>query len=121
MPNITYDNLHLRVDFGNHETLMTARRSFEVDSDAITGFEVQPGWISEVHGMRYGYHMLGLHKLGIWKHPSGTKRLIAMKRGTSVLRVRLDRSKVDGGFDELLISTPEAADIAETVKAKAAV
>lgn len=121
MPNISYDNLHLRVDFGGFEALMTRRRRFDIPAEALTGFEVSSDWVNEIHGLRYGLHVAARWKLGIWKHPSGTKRLIAMKRGTSVLRVQLARDQVDGRFDELLISTPEAERIAATVQANAAV
>lgn len=89
---------------------MTGRRFHSVPLDAIRASEVT-GWTSEFLGWRSGLNISGYRKLGTYRHPNGTRRLVAMKVGEPVLRIRLADIPESGGFDELLISTPNAAEV----------
>lgn len=75
---------------------------------AVTGARAEPGWTSQVLGMRTGTVVSGFLKLGSFTHPDGTRRLVAMRRGMPLLRVRL----AGQDYDELLLSTPQASDLA---------
>lgn len=86
---------------------MARRRFHSVPLVAVRASEVteRP---SEFLGLRTG---LSYRRLGTYRHPNGTRRLVAMKAGEPVLRIRLADTPESGGFDELLISTPNAAEV----------
>lgn len=87
---------------------MVRRASFEVPASAVTAVRVHPGWSHEVLGLRSGMVVSGVMKLATFRHFDGTRRLVAMRRGIELLRVSLQHPT----FDEILVSTPEAAAIA---------
>ncbi|NMA77412.1 MAG: hypothetical protein GX960_09195 [Actinomycetales bacterium] len=64
--------------------------------------------------MRSGVIISGLLKLGTFTHPSGTRRLVSMRRGMPLLRLRTDRRTT--GYDEVLLSTEDAEPIARTMQ-----
>lgn len=111
-----HDTLHLH--FPGWEAILVRRSSLSVPSAAIRGVAVSPGWSSEILGIRSGLVISGLRKLGIFTHPNGTRRLVSMKRGLPLLRVRVSRA--DTGFDELLVSLPDAAELADAVRSRVA-
>lgn len=118
MTQVRYDGVRLRIDFPGWEALMARRRSVEVAREAISSVQVEPGWSSELLGLRSGLVVSGYRKVGTFRHHSGTRRLVSMTRGLPLLRVRVDRAVT--GFDELLLSTDRAEQIAQTLHAGAA-
>ena len=109
MTVIRVDAAALHLEFPGWEAAMTGRGAFTAPREAIACVELLPGWTSEVLGMRSGLVVSGFVKLGTFRHPSGTRRLVAMRRGAPVLRVGL---RSGSEFDELLFSDPDAAAIA---------
>lgn len=103
----------LRLQFPGWESLMTRRRSIEIPLHTLRGAQVEPGWSSEILGMRSGLVISGYRKLGTFRHPSGTRRLVSMVRGLPLLRLQVEREGT--GLDEVLVSTAEAARIAEAL------
>lgn len=118
MTTINVEGQLLTVTFPGWERLMTGRESHSVDIHGIDFVEVLPGWTSEVLGFRSGLAVSGLRKLGTFRHLDGTRRLVSMSRGLPLLRVRMRDREAGAGFDELLISTPEAADLALVLDAR---
>ncbi|WP_193105677.1 hypothetical protein [Brachybacterium sp. FME24] len=118
MTQVSYDCARLRIDFPGWEALMARRGSVEVPREAIASVQVEPGWSSEILGLRSGLVVSGYRKVGTFRHPSGTRRLVSMTRGLPLLRVRVDRAVT--GFDELLLSTGHAEEIAQALLAEAA-
>ncbi|WCE39407.1 hypothetical protein PGC08_15580 [Brevibacterium sp. BDJS002] len=110
MTGVTVNNNRLTIIFPGWERMMAGRRFHSVPLDAIRASEVT-GWTSEFLGWRSGLNISGYRKLGTYRHPNGTRRLVAMKVGEPVLRIRLADIPESGGFDELLISTPNAAEV----------
>ncbi|TSI19423.1 hypothetical protein [Brevibacterium aurantiacum] len=110
MTEVTVNNNHLTIVFPGWERLMAGRRFHSVPLDAIRTSEVT-GWPSEFLGLRSGLNISGYRKLGTYRHPNGTRRLVAMKAGEPVLRIRLTDGSNGWGFDELLISTPNADEV----------
>jgi hypothetical protein len=115
MTLIRYAHGTLTVLFPRWEAAMTGCGSFSAHADQILSVELLDGWTSEVLGYRSGLVISGYRKLGVFTHPAGTRRLVSMKRGLPLLRVRLRRSEQTRGFDELLLSTPAAADILASI------
>jgi hypothetical protein len=113
MTTLEYTTTGLRLGFPGWESTMAGRSTFTVAPADIRGATAEPGWTSEILGMRSGLVVSGFRKLGVFTHPSGTRRLVSMARGLPLLRVHLDRSTT--GFDELLVSTPDAERIARSI------
>lgn len=113
MTQIDIDAQQVHIEFPGWEALMTRRPLITIPLHAIREVHVEPGWTSEVLGMRAGLAISGCRKVGTFRHPSGTRRLVSMKRGLPVLRLGTDRAVT--GFDELLLSTPDAARISATL------
>ncbi|MEE2030903.1 hypothetical protein [Rhodococcus chondri] len=116
MAEPTYDEATLHLSFSWWETLLVGRSALAVPLSSITSVEVLPGWSYEILGIRFGLTVSGYLKVGIFLHPRGTKRLVAMRRGQPVLRVGLRRGKTAEKFDELLISAPNAYGVAEALR-----
>ncbi len=111
MPSIELDRERsvLRVTFSAFERLMMLRRRpLEVPFAAVTTVSAEPGWTSQVLGIRKGLVVSGYLKLATFRHPDGTRRLVTMRRGRPLLRIRLSQQI----YDELLLSTPEAPALA---------
>lgn len=104
----------LTVCFSGSQRLMTGRSELHIPTRAIVSAHVAPGWTSEILGIRSGLSISGLRKLGVFTHPSGARRLVDMRRGMPLLRIVTDREMT--GFDELLLSTPVAAQLASAVQ-----
>ncbi|WP_129657484.1 hypothetical protein [Rothia halotolerans] len=113
MTQIDEDPKGLSIRFPAWEALMAGRSALFLPRDAIRSARAEPGWTSEVLGVRSGLAVSGYRKLGTFTHPSGTRRLVSMKRGVPLLRLQVDRAET--GFDEILLSTAEAEGIARVI------
>src|SRR5690606_37545362 len=102
MTQIDFGPAGLDIHFPGWEASMAGRRTLHVPLHAILSARVEPGWTSEVLGTRSGLVVSGFRKLGTFTHPSGKRRLVAMKRGMPLLRLVTDRR--EAGFDEILLS-----------------
>ncbi|QMW65404.1 hypothetical protein H4N58_14500 [Mumia sp. ZJ1417] len=117
MTHISADAAGIHLEFPGWERWMAGRSAFTAPLDAIVDTSVEPGWTSEILGIRSGLVVSGYLKVGTFRHPSGVRRLVSMRRGQPLLRVALDRGTT--GFDELLLSSPDAAAIAQAIDATA--
>lgn len=115
MTQVSYDGARIRIDFPGWEALMIRRTTISIPRQAIRDAQAEPGWSSEILGLRSGLVVSGYRKVATFVHPSGTRRLVSMKRGLPLLRVQVDRAVT--GFDELLLSTVDAAVIARALGA----
>lgn len=116
MTAIDFDGRQLVIGFSGWEAFMTRRSSHSVPIEAIHSVELLDDWTSEILGVRVGLVVSGYRKLGTFTHPDGTRRLVSMTRGKPLLRVRLRDRSLGGGFDELLVSASEAAELAEALR-----
>lgn len=101
------------IHFPGWEAAMTGRSTFHIPTRAILSARVEPGWTSEILGIRSGLVVSGYRKLGTFTHPSGARRLVSMKQGMPLLRLHTDRNET--GFDEILLSTDDAEQIAHAI------
>lgn len=115
MTHVVFDRDGLTVHFPSWERLMAGRATLTAAPEAITGASAEAGWSYEVLGYRSGLVVSGYRKVGVFTHPSGTRRLVSMKRGMPLLRVDVRRGIT--GFDQLLLSTPDAGTIARRIEA----
>jgi hypothetical protein len=109
----------LLITFPGWESIMIRRSSYRVPLAAIAAVELLDDWSSEVLGARVGLVISGYRKLGTFTHPNGTRRLVSMARGLPLLRIRLRDRAQGNGFDELLISSPQAAELASAIRVEA--
>ncbi|MCD7102076.1 hypothetical protein [Pseudoclavibacter sp. 13-3] len=116
MTNITSNDTGVHIRFPGWEAIMAGRASLNVPRAAVLSVSAEPGWTSEILGARSGLVISGFRKLGVFTHPRGTRRLVSMKRGLPLLRLTVDRTQV--GFDEILLSTPDADRIAVSVRSE---
>lgn len=114
MTNMTYDQTGVNVQFPRWEATMTGLPKLSIPRAAIRSVTSEPGWTSEILGMKSGLVISGYRKLGTFRHPSGLRRLVSMKRGHPLLRIAVDRAAV--GFDEILLSTDAAESIAADLR-----
>lgn len=118
MPAIEIRDGRLTLHFTSWERLLLFGPGVvSVPVDAIDDVRVEPGWTSEILGLRKGTVVSGWYKLGTFTHPSGIRRLVAMKRGLPLLRVGVRDRAASDGIDELLLSTPSAQAIASSLRA----
>nr|WP_258545250.1 hypothetical protein [Micromonospora provocatoris] len=59
--------------------------------------------------------MSGFAKIGVWGIFGGPRQLVAARRGQPGLHLVLDRAAAGGEFDEVVVSDPAAAGLAETI------
>ena len=110
MTHIRLESTQLTIEFPGWEAMMTGRSRMTVPLAAVRGARAEEGWTHEMLGIRSGLVVSGFRKLGTFRHPDGTRRLVAMRRGMPLLRLAVDRDVT--GVDEILVSTPEAARLA---------
>lgn len=114
MTKLTCTRTGLLVQFPGWETMMTGMPQLLIPKTAIRDVAIEPGWTSELLGVRSGLVVSGYRKLGRFRHPSGVRRLVSMKRGQPLLRVTVDCADI--GFDEILLSTDDAESIAAELR-----
>ncbi|GAA2641910.1 hypothetical protein GCM10010399_89670 [Dactylosporangium fulvum] len=66
-------------------------------------------------GARRGLAISGFVKIGIWGLFGGPRQLVSARRGEPGLHLVLDRTAGGGEFDEIVLSDPDAAGIADTI------
>ncbi len=113
MTQVSYGPEGVDIRFPGWEATMAGRGFLRVSISALLSARVEPGWTSEILGMRSGLVVSGYRKLGTFTHPSGARRLVSMKRGLPLLRLSTVRGET--GFDEILLSTEDAHRIAQAI------
>lgn len=114
MTQVSYDAEVLDIRFPGWESAMVGRSAFAVPARAILSARVEPGWTSEILGIRSGLVVSGYRKLGTFTHPSGVRRMVSMKRGMPLLRLHTNRDET--GVDEILLSCVDAERIAQSIQ-----
>ncbi|MBB5137409.1 hypothetical protein HNP84_007161 [Thermocatellispora tengchongensis] len=72
--------------------------------------------LRKTRGMRRaGVLVTGLLKIGSWGPPAGARQFVCARRGVPALHIALDPGTSKLGYDELLISTTGAAQVAAAI------
>jgi hypothetical protein len=103
------------VRFEGWEPLFTGRAQLEVPFGAIREVEVVENGLRATRGGRIGLLVTGVRKIGRWGVGVGLRQLVSVRRGRPTLRMRLDRGAT--GYDEVLVGLPDAAAVAEGLRA----
>ena len=113
MTHVIYGPEGVDIQFPGWQAEMVGRAFLRVPISALLSARAEPGWTSEILGMRSGLVVSGYRKVGTFTHPSGVRRLVSMKRGMPLLRLSTVRDAI--GFDEILLSTEDADRIAQAI------
>jgi hypothetical protein len=110
--SVNHDHLQLKLTGG--EKLAGLHGDIDVPLGAVRGVEVEPDPIAAVHGWRApGLGLPGRKKIGTWRE-HGRRRFVVARAGVPAVRVTLS----GGEPDELLVSTPQAAQVAAELDAR---
>lgn len=109
----------LRVKFSAWERLAVWRDEVVVPVSAIRAVEHVESAVGRARGGRAGVLISGVLKVGFWGLGTGVRQLVSVRRGVPALRVEVDRAGSGLHFDELLISTRDAAEVAEALTSPA--
>lgn len=109
------DNLVLRLTTG--EKVAGLHGNITVPLSRLTSVDVVHDALSAVRGLRApGLAIPGRTKIGTWRGAGG-RRFVVARRNSPAVRVQLRGAK----YDELIVSTADAAAVAAMVRAAAGV
>ncbi|MFI7119956.1 hypothetical protein [Amycolatopsis sp. NPDC049868] len=102
----------VRVRFSTWERLAVWRDEVVVPPAAIKAVEHVDAPLRRTRGGRAGALISGVLKVGYWGLGTGTRQLVSARRGVPGLRIEVDREVAGLPFDEILVSVPNAAQLA---------
>jgi hypothetical protein len=106
----------VRLELARWERFFAGGRArYVVPLPSIERAEVvdRPTAASATPGGRAGLVVLGVLKVGRWGIGTGRRRFVSVRRGVPGLRLVLGAdAAAELGYDELLVSTPDAASVA---------
>lgn len=97
----------VEVRFEGWEPLFVGRRRLEIPLSAIRASACVERPMRATSGGRVGLYATGIAKIGRWGLGVGRRQLVSVRRGVPAIRFTLDRDVT--GYDEVLISVPDAA------------
>ena len=103
------------VEFRGWERLFTGRAVLEIPVAAIREAGCVERPLRATRGARAGLVVSGFRKIGRWGIGVGLRQLVSVRRGVPALRLVLDRNAT--GYDEVLVSVPDAAALAASLGA----
>lgn len=109
MATFTIESETLTVHLSRAEKVAALRGDVRVPRSAVTGVTVEPDGLAAVRGIRApGLAIPARTKIGTWRG-RGHRAFVCVRSGEPAVRITLSGT----GDDELLVSTPEANDIAQ--------
>ncbi|WP_410646580.1 hypothetical protein [Amycolatopsis sp. cmx-4-54] len=111
--DITEDGV--RVRFSAWERLAVWRGEVVVPLAAIKVVEQVDAPLRRTRGGRAGALISGVLKVGYWGLGAGIRQLVSVRRGVPGLRIGIDRAVAGLPFDEVLVSVPNAAELADAL------
>ncbi|MEU4393370.1 hypothetical protein [Kribbella sp. NPDC023855] len=115
MAKLDFDGHELRIRFSAVERWATWRREVRVPLAAVRSAEVVAAPLRSTRGGRVGFLISGVLKIGRWGLGTGMRQLVSVRRGVPGLLVKVDET---AGFDELLISTDRADELAAALTSR---
>ncbi|MEU5838315.1 hypothetical protein ABZ820_32245 [Streptomyces diacarni] len=104
----------LTVEFSSRESVWARRRSVTVPLAAVREVACVERPLRETRGGRMGYQSF-FAKIGVWGVFTGTRQLVAARRGEPGVRVVLDRAAAGADVDEIVVSRSNAAGLARDI------
>ncbi|RSM56004.1 hypothetical protein DL991_09285 [Amycolatopsis sp. WAC 01375] len=105
----------VRVRFSGWERLAVWRDEVVVPRAAIKVVEHVDAPLRRTRGGRVGALISGVLKVGYWGLGTGIRQLVSVRRGVPGLRIEIDRGVAGLSFDEVLVSVPNAAELADAL------
>ncbi|HET6286199.1 MAG TPA: hypothetical protein VFG15_05560 [Amycolatopsis sp.] len=105
----------VRVRFSGWERLAVWRDEVVVPQAAIKVVERVEAPVRRTRGGRAGVLISGVLKVGYWGLGTGIRQLVSARRGEPGLRIEIDREVAGLPFDEVLVSVPNAAELADAL------
>ncbi|MEH1128017.1 hypothetical protein [Micromonospora sp. CPCC 206061] len=115
MASITVAGDVIDIGFTGWERLWIGRVRLALPVTAVRHVECVDHPLRLARGARRGYVVSGVAKVGVWGLFGGPRQLVAARRDTPGLRLVLDRAAAGGEFDEIVLSDPAAAGVAEAI------
>lgn len=115
MAKVDFNDRELRVRFSGLEQLATWRAEVRVPLTAVRTAEVVAAPLRSTRGGRVGFLISGVVKVGKWGLGTGMRQLVSVRRGVPGLLVKIDET---AGFDEILISTDRADELAAALTSR---
>ncbi|MFF0311360.1 hypothetical protein ACFYSC_28345 [Streptosporangium sp. NPDC004379] len=110
----------ITIEFGPWERLFTGRARHTIPVTAVRRASATDHPLRVPRGARKGLTVSGHTKIGTWGLFGGPRQLVSVSRRLPGVHLLLDRGSSGGEFDEVVISAPDAAHLAETIRAVAA-
>lgn len=115
MASIHHDGDRVRVTMSMWEKIAALHSDVEFPTGSIDAVEVVPDALTAVAGVRApGLHIPGRAKMGTWRQ-RGRRTFAVARAGTPAVRIGLH----DHRFHALVVSVPDAASVADTLRADA--
>jgi hypothetical protein len=115
MASVTVTSNVIDIRFTGWERLWTGRGRLQLPVTAVRHVAAVGRPLRLARGARRGLAVSGFAKIGVWGVFGGPRQLVAAHRGEPGLHLVLDRTAVDGGFDEIVLSGPAAPGQAEAI------
>ncbi|GAA2355584.1 hypothetical protein [Dactylosporangium salmoneum] len=111
---VTGDVVHIR--FTGWERIWIGRERLALRLTAVRQAAQVDNPLRLARGARRGCVVSGFTKVGIWGLFGGPRQLVSARRGEPGLHLVLDRAATGGEFDEIVLSSPAAPGLAETIR-----
>ena len=115
MASITVTDDFVDVRFTAWERLWIGRERLAIPVAAVRHASVVAEPLRLARGGRRGITVSGFLKIGVWGLFRSPRQLVAARRGEPGLHLVLARSAAGGEFDEIVLSDPAGARLADTV------
>ncbi len=115
MASVTVTEDVIDIRFTGWERIWIGRERFAVRIGAVRHVAPADNPLRLARGARRGYVVSGFAKVGVWGLFGGPRQLVAARRGEPGLHLVLDRAAAGGEFDEVVLSSPAAPSLAETI------
>lgn len=117
MASVMVTNDVIDIRFTGWERVWVGRARFAVPLTAVRRVALADNPLRLARGARRGYVVSGFVKIGVWGLYGGPRQLVAARRSEPGLHLVLDRAASGDEFDEVVLSSPAAPGIVQTVMA----
>ncbi|MCP2324165.1 hypothetical protein HDA40_002672 [Hamadaea flava] len=118
MASMTCTEEAITIRFSGWERLWVGRELQVIPLAAIRDAAYVERPMSLARGARRGLVVSGFTKVGVWGMFAGPRQLVAARHGVPGVHLDLDRSASGGEFDEVIVSDPAAASLAQAIRHK---
>ncbi|MGI5201429.1 hypothetical protein ACQEU6_07585 [Spirillospora sp. CA-108201] len=115
MAEVTMGGDQVAIAFSAWERIWTRRAEVSVPLAAIDRVARVDAPLRVARGGHRGLVVSGHTKIGVWGVLRGPRRLVSVRRRPA-LRLTLNRGITGDGFDEIVVSHPDAARLTERIR-----